>query len=74
MDIKQYMQGVGERAREASRIMARIDTATKNQVLLKIADLIIESQDKLLEANALEFAAAKTNDLDAALLDRRSPP
>lgn len=70
MDIKQYMQGVGKRAREASRIMARIDTATKNQVLLKIADLIIESQDKLLEANALDLAAAKTNDLDAALLDR----
>lgn len=70
MDIKQYMQGVGERARKASRIMARIDTATKNQVLLKIADLIIESQDKLLEANALDLAAAKTNDLDAALLDR----
>jgi len=70
MDIKQYMQGVGERAREASRIMARIDTATKNQLLLKIADLIIESQDKLLEANALDLAAAKTNDLDAALLDR----
>jgi len=70
MDIKQYMQGVGERAREASRIMARIDTATKNQVLLKIADLIIESQDKLLEANALDLAAAKTNNLDAALLDR----
>ncbi len=70
MDIKQYMQGVGKRAREASRIMARIDTATKNQALLKIADLIIESQDKLLEANALDLAAAKTNDLDAALLDR----
>lgn len=70
MDIKQYMQGVGERAREASRIMARIDTATKNQVLLKIADLIIESQDKLLEANGLDLAAGKTNGLDAALLDR----
>ena len=70
MDIKQYMQGVGERAREASRIMARIDTATKNQVLLKIADLIIESQEKLLEANGLDLAAGKTNGLDAALLDR----
>ncbi len=70
MDIKQYMQGVGERAREASRIMARIDTATKNQVLLKIADLIIESQDKLLEANGLDLTAGKTNGLDAALLDR----
>ena len=70
MDIKQYMQGVGERAREASHIMARTDTATKNQVLLKIADLIIESQDKLLEANGLDLTAGKTNGLDAALLDR----
>jgi len=70
MDIKQYMQGVGKRAREASRIMARTDTATKNQALLKIADLIIESQDKLLESNGLDLTAGKSNGLDAALLDR----
>lgn len=70
MDIKQYMQGVGERAREASRIMAKTDTATKNQVLLNIADLIVESEEKLLEANGLDLAVGKTNGLDAALLDR----
>ncbi len=70
MDIKQYILETGKRAREASRIIAKTDTATKNQALLNIADLIIESQEKLLEANALDFAAGKANGLDAALLDR----
>ena len=70
MNIKEYMQDTGKRARAASRIMAKTDTATKNSALLKIADLIIESQAKLLEANELDLAAAKANGLDAALLDR----
>ena len=70
MNIKEYMQDTGKRAKAASRIMAKTDTATKNQALLKIADLIIDSQEKLLEANALDFAAGTANGLDAALLDR----
>ncbi len=70
MDIKQYIQDTGKRARAASRIMAKADTATKNQALLKIADLIIESQANLLDTNALDIAACKANGLYAALLDR----
>jgi len=70
MDIKQYILETGKRARKASRIMAKTDTSTKNQALLNIADLIIESQEKLLEANALDFDAGNANGLDAALLDR----
>jgi glutamate-5-semialdehyde dehydrogenase len=70
MNVKEYMQDTGKRARAASRIMAKTDTATKNNALIKIADLIIESQEKLLEANALDLAAGEANGLDAALLDR----
>ena len=70
MDIKQYILETGKHARKASRIMAKTDTSTKNQVLLNIADLIIESQEKLLEANELDFDAGNANGLDAALLDR----
>ncbi len=70
MNIKEYMQDIGKRARAASRIMAKTDTDTKNSALLKIADLIIESQEKLLEANELDLAAGKANGLDAASLDR----
>jgi glutamate-5-semialdehyde dehydrogenase len=70
MNVKEYMQDTGKRARAASRIMAKADTVTKNNALIKIADLIIESQEKLLEANALDLVAGKANGLDAALLDR----
>ena len=70
MNVKEYMQDTGKRARAASRIMAKTDTATKNNALVKIADLIIESKEKLLEANALDLATGKANGLDAALLDR----
>jgi glutamate-5-semialdehyde dehydrogenase len=70
MDIKQYILETGKRAREASRVMAKTDTATKNQMLLNIADLITESQTGLLEANELDLATGKANGLDAALLDR----
>ena len=70
MNIKEYMQDTGKRARAASRIMAKTDTATKNKALVKIADLIIEYQEKLLQANALDLAAGSANGLDAALLDR----
>ena len=70
MNVKEYMQDTGKRARSASRIMAKTDTATKNKALVKIADLIIEYQEKLLQANALDLAAGSANGLDAALLDR----
>ena len=70
MNIKEYMQDIGKRARAASRIMAKMDTDTKNNALLKIADLITGSQEKLLEANDLDLAAGKANGLDAASLDR----
>ena len=70
MGIKQYILETGKRAREASRVMAKTDTATKNQMLLNIADLITESQTGLLEANKLDLATSKANGLDTALLDR----
>ncbi|HEX8788781.1 MAG TPA: gamma-glutamyl-phosphate reductase, partial [Telluria sp.] len=40
MDITEYMQTIGRRARAASRAMARADSATRNQALLLIADAI----------------------------------
>jgi len=50
--------------------MARIDTDTKNNALLKIAEIILARQEKLLEINKSDMDAAKENNLDAALLDR----
>ncbi|VVC82576.1 Gamma-glutamyl phosphate reductase (EC 1.2.1.41) [Sideroxydans sp. CL21] len=69
-DVKQYMQSVGKQARAASRLMAQADTNTKNRALLAIADAILHSSAALIAANSKDVAAAKTNGLDAASVDR----
>ncbi len=70
MDIKQYMQQVGQQAREASREMARADTATKNRALLNIAAAIRRDKEKLLAANRADLEAAKAAGMETAMLDR----
>lgn len=70
MDLKKYMLDVGKRARKASRVMARTDTESKNRALLKIAEIILAEEDKLLEANQADMHTATETGLDMALLDR----
>ncbi|MNR78091.1 Gamma-glutamyl phosphate reductase [compost metagenome] len=70
MDIKQYMKEVGQRARKASRAMAKADTAAKNQALLFIASAIRREADALRAANQLDLDAARAGGLAPALLDR----
>lgn len=70
MDIKAYMQSVGREARIASRLMARAETAVKNQSLTVMAAAIKRDEHKLLTANALDLQGAKAQGLDAALIDR----
>ena len=70
MDIKHYMQQLGQGARAASRQMAKADTAVKNKALLTIAAAIRREQDALLAANRQDMEAAKANGMEAAMLDR----
>ncbi len=70
MDIKIYMQTLGQQARDASRAVARADTNQKNQALLAMADAIERDAAKLLAANALDMDAARARGLEPALLDR----
>ncbi|MCF6257128.1 MAG: glutamate-5-semialdehyde dehydrogenase [Gammaproteobacteria bacterium] len=70
MDIKHYMTGLGEKARHASRAMARADTGAKNAALLHIADAIMTAQAVLIAENARDLEQGKQDGLDAALLDR----
>jgi glutamate-5-semialdehyde dehydrogenase len=69
-NVKEYMQGVGQAARAASRLMAQADTAKKNRALLAIADAILRDSAKLIAANATDVADAKAKGLDAASVDR----
>jgi glutamate-5-semialdehyde dehydrogenase len=70
MDIKAYMQTVGRAARQASRMIARADTALKNRALLAIADALAAERGGLLAANAADMQRGAASGLDAALLDR----
>jgi len=70
MDIQQYITEVGQRARAASRSMARADTAAKNHALTLIAEAIARDADQLRAANLKDLEAARANGLDEAMLDR----
>ena len=70
VDIKTYMQSVGQEARAASRWMAKASTAAKNQALLAMANAIRRDVDKLLRANQTDLEAARNKGLEPAMLDR----
>ena len=69
-NVKDYMKGVGQAARAASRLMAQADTAAKNHALSEIAIALQSQSAQLLAANAKDVAAARTNGLDDAAIDR----
>lgn len=70
LDIFAYMQGIGQQAKQASKILANTDTSVKNQALLSIADTLLARADWLKSENAKDLAAGRTKGLDAAMLDR----
>ncbi|HEY5683045.1 MAG TPA: glutamate-5-semialdehyde dehydrogenase [Sulfuricaulis sp.] len=70
IDVRQYMQEVGQRARAAARLISRAETAAKNLALSAMAKEIERQSDTLLAANKKDLEAGKAQGLDAALLDR----
>ena len=70
MDVPTYMQGVGQQARAASRLIAKAGTATKNLALTTTAQAILRAEKSLLDANALDVAEARHKKLDDAAIDR----
>ncbi|HTO51239.1 MAG TPA: glutamate-5-semialdehyde dehydrogenase [Burkholderiales bacterium] len=70
MDVRSTMHEMGRRAREASRAMARADTATKNRALAAIAAAIRRDRLPILAANAQDVAGARAGGKDAAFVDR----
>ena len=70
MDVKQYMQDLGQRARVASRAMAQARTAAKNDALLHIATALEAARAELIGENARDLEQGRKDGLDDALLDR----
>lgn len=64
------MQSLGVKARQAGREISRTDSGKKNLALLKIADAIESSHERLIAENRKDMDAGRNNGLDEALLDR----
>ncbi len=70
MDVEQYMQGLGQAARSAARLVAASSTATRNGALLAARDALEQARARIVEANRADLRRGEDNGLDAALLDR----
>lgn len=57
-------------AKEASRVLARLDSATRNAALEAIAVALERRVDEIVEANAQDLAAGREAEIGDALLDR----
>ena len=70
MNIKEYMNDLGMKAKKAGREISRTESGKKNSGLLKIAEVIEASADILIRENQKDLEAGKANGLDSAMLDR----
>lgn len=68
--IEQYMQTVGQQARQASAVLASASTQTKNHALSAIYTALENSETAILAANQVDMTKGRNNNLDSALLDR----
>lgn len=58
------------KAKEASRVLSTISGADKNRILREMANSLRVNSMNLIEANALDMADGKRNNLSSALMDR----
>src|SRR3954452_19793019 len=58
------------RARDAARVLAATDTATKDRALHAIADALEARTPEIIEANHRDLEAGRENGLSDALMDR----
>jgi glutamate-5-semialdehyde dehydrogenase len=70
VNIKEYINDLGHKARIAGREISKAESGEKNLALLKIAEQIENNRDLLIQENQKDLAAGRKNNLEAALLDR----
>ena len=68
--MEQYMEIIGQRAKEASKIMARLSQVDKNRGLLAAAEELRKKTDYILEENKKDVDAAIQSGMKQSLVDR----
>jgi len=70
MSIAEQMLDVARQAKLASRVMANLSSAIKNDMLLRMADALELETESLLRENEKDIQAGEAKGLSAAMLDR----
>jgi len=70
LNIPEYMQCVGKRAKVAASTLSAASSAQKNLALINIADLLIEKTEWLEAENAKDLYNGQQKGLSDAMLDR----
>src|SRR5690242_4451448 len=70
MTLQEQMTQLAQQAKSASRELAQLTTAEKNNCLFAMADAIEKSADALKTANAKDMEAGAKMGLSSAMLDR----
>jgi glutamate-5-semialdehyde dehydrogenase len=68
--IKEQVEQAGQRAKAAALRLATLNTQTKNDALLLMAEALVDESDRVLEANAGDLADAEAQGLSETLIDR----
>lgn len=69
-DLAVYCEDLGRRARAAARILATAPEAQKNLWLEKTAAALYTRSNEILQANECDLAAARSDGLNSAQIDR----
>lgn len=70
MSLAEQILDLGRQARRASRALAILPSAKKNQILEAMADELVVATDAILAANARDINQAEHHGLNKAALDR----
>jgi glutamate-5-semialdehyde dehydrogenase len=70
IDVVAFVQAMGERARAASRSLARATSGAKDRALLAAAEALTDREKAILAANAKDVKAARSAGRDDAFIDR----
>ena len=61
---------IGQKAKDASFLLGKMGSAEKNKGLLAAAQEILDQQEKILAANAIDIEHAKAKGMAQGLVDR----
>ena len=64
------VEELGRRAKQASRQMNRMGTKQKNQILALAAQALVDEQEEILKANAMDIEAARKKNMPEPMVDR----